>query len=73
MPNWCENTVHFEHTDPKAITEVKEAFAEEKLCNYFLPIPDGTEDWHTNRIVKWGTKDVTMNVNLDDIVDTYSG
>ena len=50
MPNWCENTVHFEHTDPKAITEVKEAFKEEKLCNYFLPIPvDDTEDWYMNR------------------------
>tara|TARA_R100000152_G_C6782097_1_gene218395 strand:- start:5359 stop:7284 length:1926 start_codon:yes stop_codon:yes gene_type:complete len=24
-------------------------------------------------VIKWGTQDVTMNVNLDDIVTTYSG
>ena len=37
MPNWCENTVHFEHTDPKAIKEVKEAFKEEKLTKPIGP------------------------------------
>lgn len=72
MPNWCENTVHFEHTDPKAITEVKEAFKEEKLCNYFLPIPvdDTNNDWYINRVSKWGTKwdvgDDGGNITLDN-------
>ena len=56
MPNWCENTVHFEHIDPKAIIKVKEAFKEEKLCNYFLPISEDTEDWYMSRVSKWGTK-----------------
>ena len=72
MPNWCENTVHFEHTDSKAIKEVKEAFKEEKLCNYFIPISvdETNNDWYINRVSKWGTKwdvgDDGGNIALDN-------
>jgi hypothetical protein len=40
MPNWCNNTLEIEHDDPEMITRAKKAFAEGKLLNEFVPVPE---------------------------------
>ena len=40
MPNWCNNTVEIRHEDPAMIERVKKGFAEGKLLNEFLPVPE---------------------------------
>ena len=39
MPNWCDNTVTLEHTDPAMIERAKKAFAEGKFLEEFIPVP----------------------------------
>jgi len=43
MPNWCNNTLELAHEDPAMIERAKRAFAEGKLLNEFVPVP---EDLH---------------------------
>lgn len=40
MPNWCSNTLEISHSDPTMIERVKKGFAEGKLLNEFMPIPE---------------------------------
>jgi hypothetical protein len=40
MPNWCSNTLILEHDDPEMIKRVETAFAEGKLLNEFIPVPE---------------------------------
>jgi len=43
MPNWCNNTVQINHTDPAKMYELVGAINEGKFLNYCRPIP---EDLH---------------------------
>jgi len=43
MPNWCNNTVQINHTDPAKMHELVGAINEGKFLNYCRPIP---EDLH---------------------------
>jgi len=40
MPNWCSNTLVIKHQDPAMILRAKNAFAEGKFLNEFVPIPE---------------------------------
>ena len=40
MPNWCNNTIEIRHSDPAMLERVKKGYAEGKLLNEFLPIPE---------------------------------
>jgi len=40
MPNWCRNTLVIKHQDPAMILRAKNAFAEGKFLNEFVPIPE---------------------------------
>lgn len=40
MPNWCYNTVTFEHDDPAMIARVVKATNEDALLNEFVPMPE---------------------------------
>jgi len=40
MPNWCNNTVTLEHSDPAMIERAKAAFLDGKFLNEFIPVPD---------------------------------
>lgn len=40
MPNYCNNTVTFRHTDPEMIRRVVDGYASEGLFAEFHPIPD---------------------------------
>jgi len=55
MPNWCANTVTIKHSDPKMIARVRDAFEQERLCNEFLPNPNGEWSWE-HSVNTWGTK-----------------
>jgi hypothetical protein len=55
MPNWCANTVTIKHSDPKMIARVRDAFEQERLCNDFLPNPNGEWTWE-HSVNTWGTK-----------------
>ena len=55
MPNWCANTVTVKHSDPKMIERVRTAFENERLCNEFLPNPNGEWSW-VHSVNTWGTK-----------------
>ena len=39
MPNWCNNTLELQHTDPTMIARAKQAFAEGRLLDEFVPVP----------------------------------
>ena len=43
MPNWCNNTVTLENSDPAMIERAKAAFLDGKFLNEFIPVP---EDLH---------------------------
>jgi len=43
MPNWCNNTVTLEHSDPAMLARAKAAFLDGKFLNEFIPVP---EDLH---------------------------
>jgi len=55
MPNWCNNTVTIKHSDPEMITRVRRAFEAGRLCNEFLPNPNGEWTWE-HSVNTWGTK-----------------
>ena len=55
MPNWCNNTVTVKHSDPEMIERVRTAFENERLCNEFLPNPNGEWTWE-HSVNTWGTK-----------------
>ena len=55
MPNWCHNTVSIIHGDPEMITRVRLAFEAGRLCNEFLPNPNGEWTWE-HSVNTWGTK-----------------
>lgn len=40
MPNWCYNTVTFEHDNPEMIAKLIEAASEGKLFDAFVPMPE---------------------------------
>jgi len=40
MPNWCNNYLELEHEDPAMIERAKNAFAEGKLLEEFVPVPE---------------------------------
>ena len=44
MPNWCNNTVTLEHTDPAMIERAKTAFAAGTFLNEFIPCPQALID-----------------------------
>ena len=39
MPNWCNNTLEITHEDPAMIARVKQAFADGRLLDEFVPVP----------------------------------
>jgi hypothetical protein len=43
MPNWCNNTLELQHEDPAMIARAKQAFAEGKLLNEFIPVPESLQ------------------------------
>jgi len=55
MPNWCNNTVTIKHDDPEMIARVQQAFEAGRLCNDFLPNPNGEWSWE-HSVNTWGTK-----------------
>jgi len=55
MPNWCNNTVTVNHSDPEMIARVRKAFQEGRLCEEFLPNPTGEWTWE-HSVNTWGTK-----------------
>lgn len=40
MPNWCNNYLELQHDDPAMIERAKKAFADGKLLNEFVPVPE---------------------------------
>lgn len=44
MPNWCGNTLKLGHEDPAMIARAKEAFAEGKFLEEFIPVPKELSD-----------------------------
>lgn len=40
MPNWCSNFVEISHESAEQIDRVQKAFAEHRLCDEFLPVPE---------------------------------
>lgn len=50
MPNWCGNTLTLQHDDPDMIRRARDAFADGRLLDEFIPVPaelkitDGTGD-----------------------------
>ena len=44
MPNWCNNTLVIKHQDPAMILRAKNAFAEGKFLNEFVPVPQSLVD-----------------------------
>ena len=44
MPNWCNNTVTLEHTDPAMIERAKTAFVKGEFLNEFIPCPQDLID-----------------------------
>lgn len=39
MPNWCSNCLTLQHDDPKMIRRAKDAFADGRLLDEFIPVP----------------------------------
>jgi hypothetical protein len=39
MPNWCNNYLVLEHSDPEMINRAKRAFADGRLLDEFVPVP----------------------------------
>ena len=39
MPNWCNNYLELEHDDPEMITRARNAYANGKLLEEFVPVP----------------------------------
>lgn len=39
MPNWCGNTLVLQHDDPSMIRRARDAFADGRLLDEFIPVP----------------------------------
>lgn len=44
MPNWCNNTLTLSHEDPAMIARAKQAFADGRLLDEFIPVPQELKD-----------------------------
>jgi len=44
MPNWCGNTLTLTHEDPAMIVRAREAFAEGRFLDEFVPVPKALSD-----------------------------
>lgn len=44
MPNWCNNTLTLSHDDPAMIARAKQAFADGRLLDEFIPVPQELKD-----------------------------
>lgn len=44
MPNWCNNTLTLSHDDPAMIARAKQAFANGRLLDEFIPVPQELKD-----------------------------
>lgn len=44
MPNWCGNTLTLTHEDPAMIVRAREAFAERRFLDEFVPVPKDLSD-----------------------------
>ena len=40
MPNWCDNILRLEHSDKSKLEEALQALKDEKLLDWFVPMPD---------------------------------
>jgi hypothetical protein len=40
MPNWCNNYLELTHDDPAMITRARKAFADGRLLDEFVPVPE---------------------------------
>jgi hypothetical protein len=60
MPNWCNNTLELKHEDPAMIARARKAFAEGRLLDEFIPVPqelrDAVANFATNEamVAKYG-------------------
>ena len=43
MPNWCNNTVEINHTDPAKMYELVGAINEGKFLNFAIPVPESLQ------------------------------
>jgi hypothetical protein len=55
MPNWCDNTLEVSHKDPAMVQRLVTAFNDARLCEEFIPSPNGEWNWDFS-VDKWGTK-----------------
>ena len=55
MPNWCDNTLEVSHSDPKMMKRFTNAFKDGRLCEEFIPFPNGEWNWDFC-VENWGTK-----------------
>ena len=69
MPNWCENILQLKHPNKSKLEEALQAFKDEKLLDWFVPMPDhiklggvsgyemlSEDNWYGWRRKNWGTK-----------------
>ena len=69
MPNWCENILQLKHSNKSKLEEALQAFKDEKLLDWFVPMPDhiklggvsgyemlSEDNWYGWRRKNWGTK-----------------
>lgn len=55
MPNWCDNTLEVSHQDPAMVQRLVTAFNDGRLCEEFIPSPNGEWNWDFS-VNNWGTK-----------------
>lgn len=71
MPNWCNNTVTFRHSDPKMIAKVVRGFNAGNLMATFYPCPEALTDTLAGALAK-GTPDAReLEIRQKLNVETY--